>query len=45
MNTKYVVLICFEAYNISICQHMAIPMVHENVCIDIMNDMEPHFLG
>ena len=41
MNTKFVVLICFEAYNISICQHMPIPMVHENVRIYLMNDMDP----
>ena len=41
MNTKFVVLICFVAYNISICQHMPIPMVHENVCIALTNDMDP----
>ena len=41
MNTKFILLICFEAYNICIWQHMPIPMVHENVCIDLTNDMDP----
>ena len=53
-NTKFVVLICFEAYNISICQHMPILLwCMENVGYwSLTNDMdpiqkigEPHFVG